>query len=66
MEPSKRYCQIFILFLLSSLFFALSITKAPLYAKEDVDQCSSCHTDKDRMKALIPKFPEPPEEEGEA
>jgi len=66
MEPSKRYCEIFIFFLLGSLLLTLSPFKAPLHAKEDVDQCLSCHTDKNRMKTLIPKFPEPPEEEGEA
>jgi hypothetical protein len=66
MESSKKYCEIFIFFLLVSLFLTLSSFKAPLCANEDMDQCLSCHTDKNRMKALIPKFPEPPEEEGEA
>ena len=66
MEPSKRYCKIIIFFLIVSLFFTLSLIKDSLDAKEDTDQCLSCHTDKNRMKALIPKFPEPPEEEGEA
>jgi nitrate/TMAO reductase-like tetraheme cytochrome c subunit len=66
MEPSKKYCKIIIFFLIVSLFFTLSLIKDSLHAKEDTDQCLSCHTDKNRMKALIPKFPEPPEEEGEA
>jgi hypothetical protein len=66
MEPTKRYYKAFLFFFLGSLFLALPPLKAPVHAKEDADQCLSCHTDKDRMKALIPKFPEPPEEEGEA
>lgn len=66
MEPSKRYYKAILLFLIGSLFLTLSLFKPSLHAKEDVDRCLSCHTDKDRMKALIPKFPEPPEEEGEA
>jgi hypothetical protein len=66
MEPLKRYRRIIIFFLILSLFFTLFLIKDCLHAKEDVDQCLSCHTDKNRMKALIPKFPEPPEEEGEA
>ena len=66
MEPSKRYPKIFVSFIIFSLFFTISLIENFLHAKEDVDQCVSCHTDTNRMKALIPKFPEPPEEEGEA
>jgi len=66
MEPSKKYPKIFVSLIIFSLFFTISLIKNFLHAKEDMDQCLSCHTDKNRMKALIPKFPEPPEEEGEA
>jgi hypothetical protein len=66
MVPSIKYYKIIIFLLINSLFFTLSLIKDSLHAKEDMDQCLSCHTDKNRMKALIPKFPEPPEEEGEA
>jgi hypothetical protein len=66
MEPSKRCHKLFVSSIIFSLFFTISLINNFLHAKEDVDQCVSCHTDKNRMKALIPKFPEPPEEEGEA
>ncbi len=46
-------------------FFGIPILVTS-FAIEARDQCISCHTDISRMKAFIPKFPEPPEEEGEA
>jgi len=46
-------------------FFGIPILALSL-ALQSKDQCISCHTDISRMKALISKFPEPPEEEGEA
>ncbi len=66
MEPSKRYFEVFVFFLIVPIFFAISLVNDLLHAEADMDQCLSCHTDKNKMKSLIPKFPEPPEEEGEA
>lgn len=66
MEPSRRNSKIVIYFLMFCLFLTIPLIKNSLYGKEDADQCVNCHTDVGKMKKMIPKFPEPPEEEGEA
>jgi len=55
-----------------SIFFFLLLTAAVftfnglLQAGEAEDQCVICHTDMVGMKKMILKFPDPPQEEGEA
>jgi len=54
-------------FLLATSFFLLCAASPwTSQTQGSENSCVWCHTDTNRMKALITKFPELPEEEGEA
>lgn len=66
MEPSGGKSKAGLYFLIICVFLAIPLIINSLLGQEYVDQCVSCHTDVGKMKKMITKFPELPEEEGEA
>ncbi|MEW6374486.1 MAG: hypothetical protein AB1502_01670 [Thermodesulfobacteriota bacterium] len=65
MKSTKRHYNKTIL-LLATLFILWDVLVLKIWGQDSDSNCVKCHTDMPRMKALIKKFPEPPEEEGEA
>ncbi len=65
-EGSMQTHSVYSFFLLTSFFLLFFPSLSVDQTRESDDGCNLCHTDINRMKTLITKFPELPEEEGEA
>jgi len=62
----RHYNKPILLLTLTTLFILWAVLVLKIWDQDSDSSCVECHTDIKRMKTLIPKFPEPPEEEGEA